>query len=102
MDLGASTLVIGGVIGLGLAAFGLRMVLSGRAPAATLRTFPGARAAGLYHLLFGLALLLMVLGQTVLGGAARVATIVLAITLVGVALVRYRPRGRKSADDVSK
>ena len=98
MTLGTSTLLIGGAIGLGLAVFGLRMLLTGRGPAGILRNFPEARAAGLYHLLFGLALLLMVLGQILLGGAARVTTIVLAVALVGVALVRYRPRRERAGD----
>jgi len=94
MSLGTATLVIGGAIGLALGLFGVRMLVVGRGPASTLRNFPDARAAGLYHLLFGLALLLMVLGQTLFGGAASTVTSVLAIALVGIALVRYRPRGR--------
>ena len=40
----------------------------------------------------------MVLGQILLGGAARVTTIVLAVALVGVALVRYRPRRERAGD----
>ena len=46
MTLGTSTLLIGGAIGLGLAVFGLRMVVKGRGPAGILRNFPEARAAG--------------------------------------------------------
>jgi hypothetical protein len=72
------------------------MLVTGRGPASN---FPGVRDAALYYLLFGLALLVLVLGQTLLGGPASVAAGVLAIALVGVALVRYRPRGRKPADD---
>jgi hypothetical protein len=99
MNLGAATLLIGGAIGLALALFGVRMLVTGRAPARTVRNFPGVRAAALYHLLFGLALLLMVAGQTLFGGAAGTATSVLAIALVGIALVRYRPRRRRAPDD---
>jgi hypothetical protein len=99
MDLGTVTLLVGGAIGLALALFGVRMLVTGRAPVSTLRNFPDVRAAALYHLLFGLALLLMVLGQVLFTGAAGVTTSVLAVVLVGIALVRYRPRRRRSADD---
>jgi hypothetical protein len=99
MNLGTATLVIGGAIGLALALFGTRMLLTGRAPVVTMRNFPGVRAAALYHLLFGVALLLLVLGQTVFTGQAGVAASLLAIALVGWALVRYRPRRRRSVDD---
>jgi hypothetical protein len=99
MDLGTATLVIGGGIGLALALFGVRMLITGRAPAVTMRNFPGVRAAAFYHLLFGVALLLLVLGQTVFAGQAGLVASVLAIALVGVALVRFRPRRRKSVDD---
>lgn len=99
MTLGTSTLLVGGVIGLVLALFGVRMLVTGKGPASTLRNFPDVRAAALYHLLFGLALLVMVLGQALFGGAASLAASGLAIVLVGIALVRYRPRGRKPADD---
>ncbi|AGZ39166.1 hypothetical protein [Actinoplanes friuliensis] len=99
MNLGTSTLLVGGVIGLLLAVFGVKMLVTGRGPASTLRNFPGVRAAAFYHLLFGLALLLMVLGQTLLGGPARVVVSGVAIVLVGVALVKYRPRVRKPVDE---
>lgn len=99
MNLGAATLLVGGAIGLALSLFGAMMLITGRAPAGTVRSFPDVRGAGLYHLLFGLALLLMVVGLRLFVGVASTATSVLAIALVGVALVRYRPRGRKSVDD---
>ncbi|MET0492025.1 MAG: hypothetical protein ABW000_02720 [Actinoplanes sp.] len=92
MTLGTSTLLIGGAIGLALAVFGVKMLLTGRAPVAILRNFPAVHVAGLYHLLFGLALMLLVLGQALFGGAASLVTSMLAVILVGVALVRYRPR----------
>ena len=99
MNLGTATLLVGGVIGLALALFGVRMLVTGRAPASSVRSFPDVRAAALYHLLFGLALLVLVLGQTLLDGDAGLAASVVAITFVGVALVRYRPRRRRPADD---
>ena len=102
MNLGTATLLVGGVIGLVLALFGVRMLVTGRAPASTVQNFPGVRAAALYHLLFGLALLLMVLGQALLTGTARLAATVLAVALAAVALVRFRPRRRSSADGPSK
>lgn len=99
MTLGTSTLLIGGAIGSVLALFGVRMLLTGRAPVSTSRNFPDVRAAGLYHLLFGLALLVLVLSQAVFDGVAGTAMNVLAVSLVGVALVRYRPRRKRPADD---
>jgi hypothetical protein len=95
MNLGTATLVVGGSIGLALALFGVRMLLTGRAPASTRRNFPRVRDAALYHLLFGVALLLVVLGQAVLAGTAAVVMSALGIVLVGVALIRYRPRRGK-------
>ncbi len=102
MNLGTATLLVGGGIGLALALFGVRMLVTGRAPASTVRNFPDVRAAALYHLLFGLALLLMVLGQILFTGDAGLAISGLAIALVGVALMRYRPRRRRPVDDTSK
>jgi len=55
-------------------------------------------AAAMYHLFFGLALLLLVVGQALLTGTGRTAITVAAVVLCGVALVRYRPRRRKPAD----
>ena len=57
------TLLIGGAIGLALALFGVRMLITGRAPASTARSFRTVHDAGLYHLLFGLGLLLLVGGH---------------------------------------
>ena len=99
MNLGTATLLVGAGIGLLLALFGVKMLVTGRAPASTVRNFPDVRAAALYHLLFGLALLLMVLGQILFAGTADIVASVLAIALVGVALIRYRPRRGKPVDD---
>ncbi|MEV4705968.1 hypothetical protein [Actinoplanes sp. NPDC049316] len=99
MDIGTATLAVGGVIGLVLALFGVRMLLTGRAPASTSRNFLRVRDAALYHLLFGVALLLMAVGQMALRGLAAVVLSAAAIVLMGVALVRFRPRrGRPTAD----
>ncbi|MFI5492524.1 hypothetical protein [Actinoplanes sp. NPDC051859] len=92
MDLGMAMLVVGGGIGLLLAIFGAKMLVTGRAPAGTLRNFPSLRTAALYHLLFGVALLVMVVGQVIPNGPARAALSAFAIVLVVVALLRYRPR----------
>ena len=99
MDIGTATLTVGGVIGLGLALFGVKMLLTGRAPASTKRNFPRVRDAALYHLLFGAALLLLILGEAVLDGSAAVVMSTAAIVLAGVALIRYRPRRGKRAGD---
>ncbi|MFI7540163.1 hypothetical protein [Actinoplanes sp. NPDC049599] len=99
MDLSTATLLVGGAIGLALALFGVRMLVTGRAPAGTLRTFTGVRPAALYHLLFGLALLLIVVGQVLFTGVPGLAANVLAVIMIGVALARYRPRRRRPVDD---
>ncbi|WIM97097.1 hypothetical protein ACTOB_000591 [Actinoplanes oblitus] len=89
-----STTVLGGVLGLALFVFGMRMVVRGEAPGMIARSFRSARDAGYYHLLFGLALLIYVGGlhlRTVVAGQAAA---LIAMALVAVALVRFRPRGR--------
>jgi hypothetical protein len=91
MDVGAGTLFVGGAIGLVLALFGLRILVTGRAPAVTSRAFRTLRDAGRYHLLFGLALLVLVAG-TALRGKVSVLSAAVALALVGVALTGYRPR----------
>jgi len=93
------TLVIGGVIGLALALFGVRMLVTGRAPASTTRSFRTVHEAGLYHLLFGLGLILLVAGTRLPGDRTGAVTAVLAVLLAAVAVVRYRPRGRKEVGE---
>lgn len=95
MDTGTWTLVIGGAIGLALAVFGVKVLVTGRAPARTVRSFRGVRDAGLYHLLFGLGMVLLAAGTALRGERVAVASAVVAVVLAGVAVVRYRPRGRK-------
>jgi hypothetical protein len=95
MDVGGGTLVVGGVIGLALALFGLRILRTGHAPAATSRAFRTLREAGLYHLLFGAALVLLVLGTALPGGASALVSAVIAVAVVAVAVTRYRPRRAK-------
>ena len=90
-------MVIGGAIGLTLAAFGVRMLVTGRAPDATARAFRTVRDAGSYHLLFGVSLVLVVVGTNLPDGVVSVTVTLLAVTMVGVAMVRFRPRGRRSA-----
>ena len=95
MDTGTWTLVIGGAIGLALALFGVRMLITGRVPASTGRAFRDVHDAGLYHLLFGAGLLLLVVGTKLPGDLTAVVSAVIAVMLAGVAVVRYRPRGKK-------
>jgi hypothetical protein len=98
MDLGLSTLAIGGVIGLALALFGVKLLATGRAPASTQRAFRTVRDAGFYHLLFGVALLILVIGTKVRGPTAA-ASAVIAVLLVAVAVARFRPRGRRANEE---
>jgi hypothetical protein len=104
MDVGAGTLLIGGAIGLALTLFGVRMLVTGRTTPATERAFRTVRDAGLYYLLFGIALLLLVAGTELAGagslpGAATAGgSAVVAVVLVAVAVIRYRPRRSRPAD----
>ena len=97
MSTGQWTTVAGGAVGLALALFGVRMLITGRAPAATTRAFRNVREAGCYHTLFGVALGLVVAGTNFSGSRAGLVMTLLAVALVGVAVVRFRPRGRRSA-----
>lgn len=99
MNLGTATLAIGGGTGLLLALFGARMLTTGRAPAPTARAFRTVRDAGMYHLLFGVALVLVVLGTELPGEATPVIGTVLAVAVVGFAVARYRPRGRTAEEE---
>jgi hypothetical protein len=92
-----STTVLGGVLGLALFVFGMRMLVRGEAPGMIARSFRSARDAGCYHLLFGLALLIYVGGLQMRAAVAGQVAAVFAVVLVAVALVRFRPRGRGPA-----
>jgi hypothetical protein len=98
MSLGVATALIGGAIGLALAIFGARMLATGRAPSPTARAFRDVRDAGMYHLLFGLALIVLAVGTSLPGGVPAIASAVIALSMVGVAVIKHRPRGRKTAD----
>jgi hypothetical protein len=101
MSANAVSMVVGGTIGLGLAVSGAWMLLAKRAPARTTRVFRCVRDAGFYHLLFGVAMVLVVVSLQLNRGVLTSATTLLAIALVGVAVVRFRPRppagGRRTA-----
>ena len=97
MNTGSWTAAVGGVIGLALAVYGVRMLVTGRAPEPIARAFRSVKDAGCYHLLFGVALVLVVLGTSLPGGVPALVVTLLAVALVGVAVVRFRPRGRRSA-----
>jgi hypothetical protein len=99
MSLGVGTVLVGGAVGLALVLFGGKMLVTGRAPGPTTRVFRTVRDAGLYHLLFGLALLVLAVGASVPGGGVpAVVSAIIAVGLVGVAVAKHRPRGRKAAD----
>jgi hypothetical protein len=95
---GQWTTAIGGSIGAVLALYGVRMLVTGRAPQVTSRAFRTVREAGLYHTLFGVALVLLVVGTNLTPGSmpATVSTL-LAVAMVAIAVIRFRPRGRRSA-----
>ncbi len=97
MSTGQWTMVVGGAVGLALAIFGVRMLVTGRAPEMTARAFRNVRDAGCYHTLFGTALVLVVIGTNLPQGAIALTMTVLAVAMVGVAVIRFRPRGRRSA-----
>ncbi|MEV6844811.1 hypothetical protein [Actinoplanes sp. NPDC051411] len=97
MSTGQWTTAIGGAIGLALAVFGARMLITGRAPNATTRAFRNVREAGCYHTLFGVALVLVVVGTNFTGSPAALVMTLLAVAMVGLAVIRFRPRGRRSA-----
>ncbi|WP_250028674.1 hypothetical protein [Paractinoplanes maris] len=89
------TMLAGGVAGAGLAVFGLAVLVTGRAPEPTARAFRSVRDAGFYHFFFGTALGLVVIGTGITNGAVTTTITVLAVVMAGVALVRFRPRGRQ-------
>ncbi|MEV6343331.1 hypothetical protein [Actinoplanes sp. NPDC051851] len=89
-----STAALGGLVGLMLIGFGLRMLIRGQAPAMIGHAFRSVRDAGYYHLLFGLALVVYLAGVSVDDVVLGQVAAVLAVALVGFALVRFRPRGR--------
>lgn len=89
-------MVVGAAAGVGLGVFGGGMLITGRAPDATTRAFRSVRDAGLYHLLFGVGLALIVLGTGLPWGLVTLVASVVAIGLVGVAVVRFRPRGHRT------
>src|SRR3712207_9490466 len=95
MDTGTWTLAVGGAIGLALTLFGITMLVTRRAPASTTRSFRDVHDAGLYHLLFGLGLLLLVAGTRLPGRLTGVATALLALSLTCRSRVWYQPSGNK-------
>ncbi|GAA4922055.1 hypothetical protein [Actinoplanes utahensis] len=82
------------LVGLVLVVLGARMALTGRAPAVIARSFRTPREAGVYHLLFGLALLVFSFGMALLADLAATIATVLAIGLCAVAVVCFRPGAR--------
>jgi uncharacterized membrane protein YkvI len=82
------------LIGLVLAVFGARILITGHAPALIARSFRTPREAGGYHLLFGIGMLAFVLGTTRLTDVAAILVTVMAVGLVAVAVVYFRPGSR--------
>jgi Flp pilus assembly protein TadB len=99
MNLGLGTAVIGGVIGLAFTLLGVKILVSGRAPASTARAFRSDRDAGWYHLLFGAALVIIVAGASLPGPVPAIASAVIAVALVAVGVVRFRPRRGRSREE---
>jgi hypothetical protein len=95
MAVGLWLMLIGGAIGAGVAIYGLVTLVTGRGTRGDQRAFRRRTEAGSYYLCFGLALVLLTTAgllnehdQT----AQALATLVAAMTLTGLAVVRYRPR----------
>jgi predicted MFS family arabinose efflux permease len=85
------------LVGLVLAVFGGRMLVTGKAPGVIARSFRTPRQAGGYHLLFGLAVLVFIMGATQLTELAAMIATLVAVGLVAVAVVYFRP-GSRSRD----
>src|SRR3954454_16446182 len=92
MKLGGWTLAVGAAVGLALTLMGVWMLVTGRAPGGIARAFRQIKDAGLYHLLFGLGLLVLVLGVYLPGSATAEVSAGVAVVMAGFAVVRYRPR----------
>ncbi|MEU4693195.1 hypothetical protein [Actinoplanes sp. NPDC023714] len=92
-------LLVGGLVGSALLLFGARVLVTGRAPALIGRSFRCDRDAGGYHFLFGAALVIFVVGARLPGEASGTITALLSIALVATAVVRFRPRARRTSDD---
>ncbi|MFG1607423.1 hypothetical protein [Actinoplanes sp. NPDC049265] len=99
MNTSTWTLVVGGLIGLALTGFGVKVLVTGQAPASTARAFGSVREAGLYHLFFGVALILLVGGTKLPGEKTSIVTAVVAVILALWAIVRYRPKRQKEVDE---
>lgn len=89
-------MLAGGVAGAVLALYGLVILVTGRAPETTAKAFRSVRDAGFYHFLFGTAVGLVVIATGIDNSVVNVTISVLAVITAGVALVRFRPRGRRN------
>ncbi len=86
--------MLGGLVGLVIAVFGARMLVAGRAPRLVGRAFPNAWEAGCHHLLLGVSVIILAVSVLLPAGASRTSLAVMAILLIAIALVRFRP-GRR-------
>jgi hypothetical protein len=87
--------LLGGLIGLGLAVFGVVILVSGKAPRRTMVSYRSSREAGLYALCFGVALMLLFAGGELTSRNRDVIGLValgLALALLIVTVALFRPR----------
>ena len=87
--------LLGGLIGLGLAVFGVVILVSGRTPRRAMAGYRSSREAGFYALCFGAALMLLFAGGELTERDRDVIGLValgLALALLGVTLALFRPR----------
>lgn len=91
-------MLIVGAVGLGVATYGWRILVTGRAMRGDEQAFRRRADAGPYYLCFGLALALLASGS-VLGlhtnAALAIAPAVVAMVLIGFATIRYRPQSKR-------
>ena len=80
--------------GLGLAVFGAGILLTGKAPARTMRGFRRPTDAGMYTLCTGLALILLTVSSKTdsLGNVVQMPLLAAAVALGALGFIKYRPR----------
>lgn len=98
MDLISWLLLIVGAVGVGVAIYGWRILVTGRAMCGDEQAFRRREDAGPYYLCFGLALALLASGSLLglhANATLAVAPAVVAMVLIGFATIRYRPRSKR-------
>lgn len=82
-----------------MAVYGCYVLATGRVPQRSRAAFRSTRDAGMYSLFGGVGVLLLTLGQ-IASDAEPILTLsatALALVFMGVAFIRYRPRGRPNS-----